>query len=325
MDPIVILIAAMVLLAVFLLVIGLGGSHNKEGLGDRLETFRSDQQAQADPEANSLSLRKRSYSDFPILNTFLSHLKGSEKVALQLDRAGVPLRVGEYYLIRYTVAALFFVVPFAFSQTLLTLILSVLFATVGYALPAMYIGRRKASRMSRMNAQLAEMLDLVANSLKSGYGLMQSLDFAARQISDPLSAEVRRTLRDANLGMSTEEALDALGERVSSPDLDMVLTAINIQRSVGGNLAEILESVTFTMRERKRIRGEISTLTSQGIMTDILIGGLPVGVGLLFMVINPSYMSLLFTETAGRIILLAAVGLEGLGILSIKRVLAIEV
>ena len=169
MDPIVILIAAMVLLAVFSLVIGLGGSHHRDGLRDRLETYRSNQQAQADPETNSLSLRKRSYSDLPILNAFLSQLKGSEKVALQLDRAGVPLRVGEYYLIRYAAAALFFVVPFAFSQTILTLILSVVLATVGYSLPAAYIGRRKASRMAQMNAQLAELLDLVANSLKSDW------------------------------------------------------------------------------------------------------------------------------------------------------------
>jgi tight adherence protein B len=125
--------------------------------------------------------------------------------------------------------------------------------------------------------------------------------------------------------MSAEDALQEMGERIDSPDLEMVLTAINIQRSVGGNLAEILEGVAFTMRERERIRGEISTLTSQQRMTGIVIGGLPIGMGLLFMVINPEYMGLLFTTRVGQMMLVLAVMLEFLGAMSMKKLLAIEI
>jgi tight adherence protein B len=132
-------------------------------------------------------------------------------------------------------------------------------------------------------------------------------------------------LREANLGMSAEDALNALGERIDSPDFEMVLTAINIQRTAGGNLSEILENVAFTMRERERIRGEITTLTAQQKMTGVIIGGLPIGMGLLFMLINPSYMGLLFTEMAGRIMLLFAGALEVMGILVMRKILAIEV
>jgi tight adherence protein B len=132
-------------------------------------------------------------------------------------------------------------------------------------------------------------------------------------------------LRDANLGMSGEDALQGMGERIGSVDLDMVLTAINIQRTVGGNLAEILESVAFTMRERERIRGEVVTLTSQQRMTGFIIGGLPVGMALLFLLINPDYMMLLFTTTAGRIMLLVAIGLEFLGAMTMKKILAIDI
>lgn len=132
-------------------------------------------------------------------------------------------------------------------------------------------------------------------------------------------------LREANLGLSAEDALNALGERINSKDLDMVLTAINIQRAVGGNLAEILDKVAFTMRERERIRGEISTLTAQQKMTGVVIGGLPIFMFLIFMVMNPSYMSLLFTELVGRVMIAIAIGLEFLGYLSIKRIMAIEV
>ena len=154
---------------------------------------------------------------------------------------------------------------------------------------------------------------------------MQSFEFAGRQMEPPIALEIRRMLRDANLGMSGEDALLAMGERIGSKDLDMVLTAINIQRAVGGNLSEILDQVGFTMRERERIRGEIITLTSQQRMSGIVIGGLPVFMFLLFTAMNPGYMSVFFTELAGRAMLVGAVGLELLGFFVIKRLMAIEI
>lgn len=326
MDPFVILISAIVLLAVFLLVAGIGSLRGKGGgMAKRLEAFRPELDSEPGSEEVGPRLRQRSYSGLPVLSAFLSQFKGSEQIALHLERAGVPLRVGEYYLIRYGVAVIFFLVPFVFSRTILSLVLALGLAAVGYMLPALYIGSKRKARAARLNAQLVEMLGLVANSLKSGYGLMQSFEFAARQMSPPLALELGRMLRDANLGLSAEDALNSLGERIDSADMDMVLTAINIQRAVGGNLAEVLEKVAFTMRERERIRGEIKTLTAQQRMTGIVIGGMPVGIGLLFLMINPDYMSLLFTETAGQIMLLMAVGLEVMGILVMKRVMAIEV
>jgi tight adherence protein B len=154
---------------------------------------------------------------------------------------------------------------------------------------------------------------------------MQSFEFAGRQMEPPIALEIRRMLRDANLGMSAEDALVAMGERIDSRDLDMVLTAINIQRAVGGNLSEILDQVAATMRDRERIRGEIATLTSQQRMTGIVIGGLPVFMFVLFMMMNPTYMSLLFTEMAGRIMLIGAASLEVSGFFVIKRIMAIEI
>src|SRR3972149_7783424 len=138
---------------------------------------------------------------------------------------------------------------------------------------------------------------------------MQSFEFAGRQMEPPIALEIRRMLRDANLGLSAEDALVAMGERIDSRDLEMVLTAINIQRAVGGNLSEILDQVAFTMRERERIRGEISTLTSQQRMTGIVIGGLPIFMFITFMIMNPGYMGLLFTEMAGRFMLVTAAAL----------------
>ena len=330
MDLLLIVIAGTVLLAVFSFVVGLrtrqGGS-----LESRLESFKTDRtggvtakKGKKDEDEGPV-LRKRSYSGLPILSAFFGQFAGSERVALHLEQAGVPLRVGEYFMIRYAAALLLAAVPFVFSQGIFAFILAISLGVLGYMLPSVWVGSKKSARQKKMNGQLVEMLGMVANSLKSGYGLMQSFEFSGNQLDAPIATEIKRMVRDANLGMSGEDALDAMGERIASADLDMVLTAINIQRAVGGNLAEILENVAFTMRERERIRGEIATLTSQQRMTGIIIGGLPVGLGALFMLINPEYMSLLFTETAGRFMLLAAIGLEVVGAMAMKQILAIDI
>jgi len=323
-DPLLIIIALTVLLAVFSFVVGIRGRRHSP-MEARLESFRGEKQTTEAPVQEGPVLRKRSYSGLPLLSALLGQLRGSEQAALTLERAGLPLRVGEYYMIRYVAAVIFFILPFIFSRGMMAILLGVGMAVLGYALPAMWVSSKRSGIVKRLDAQVVEMLGMVANSLKSGYGLMQSFEFASNQIDPPLATELRRMLRDANLGMSNEDALRAMGERIGSPDMDMVLTAINIQSAVGGNLADVLEGVAFTMRERERIRGEIVTLTSQQRMTGIIIGGLPVGMMLLFLLINPDYMGLMFTTTAGRAMLLVAVVLEFLGAMSMKKVLAIEV
>ena len=252
-------------------------------------------------------------------------MKGSERVAVQLERAGVPLRVGEYYMIRWCVAGAFFMGPFVFGISPFNAAVGFGLGILGYMLPAQWLNNKRKKRIDRINAQLVDLLGMTSNSLKSGYGLMQGFDFSSKQLPDPLGQEVRRMLRESTLGMSAEQALAALGARICSKDMDMVITAINIQRSVGGNLAEILDNVAHTMRERERIRGEIDTLTSQQKMTGIVIGLLPVFMFLVFMVINPAYMSLLFETTAGRLIIAGSIVMEVMGYFMIKRIMAIEV
>ena len=244
---------------------------------------------------------------------------------MTLEQSGVPLRVGEYYMIRWVCAVLFFLAPLVFGFTLFDLAAGLGTGVVGYWLPSQWLSGKRKKRMTRIVSQLVDLLGMVSNSLKSGYGLMQSFEFASKQLPDPLGLEIRRMLRESTLGMAAEQALAALGQRLQSSDLDMVLTAINVQRAVGGNLAEILDKVAFTMRERERIRGEISTLTAQQKMTGIVIGGLPIFMFGIFMLLNPSYMSLLFTTTTGRILMVGSVVMEVMGYFSIKRIMAIEV
>ena len=327
MEPIILAICALVLFTVITLVLALSGRRDgaTSAMASRLEALKVDSTAAAHIADKSALKQVRSYSGLPILSAFFARLKGSEAVAIGLERAGVPLRVGEFYMIRWGAAFLFFMVPLVFGVSMFNLLAGLGMGVLGYMLPAIWINNKRKKRSVAINAHLVDMLGMVSNSLKSGYGLMQSFEFAARQMQGPLALELRRMLREANLGMSAEQSLSQLGERIESDDLDMVLTAVSIQRTVGGNLAEILDKVAYTMRERERIRGEISTLTSQQKMTGIVIGGLPIFMFGIFMVINPDYMSLLFTTFAGRLIIVTSVVLEFLGYFSIKRIMAIEV
>jgi tight adherence protein B len=327
----VILISICVLLTVVCLVLAVfNRKSGSDVLASRLESFKSDPtsstlQKKLDVPEESAFKEKRTYSDIRILSSFLAGLKGSEAVAVTLEQSGVPLRVGEYYMIRWVCAAVFFMAPLVFGLTLFDLAVGVGTGVVGYWLPSQWLSGKRKKRMTRIVSQLVDLLGMVSNSLKSGYGLMQSFEFASKQLQDPLGQEIRRMLRESTLGMAAEQALAALGQRLQSSDLDMVLTAINVQRAVGGNLAEILDKVAFTMRERERIRGEISTLTAQQKMTGIVIGGLPIFMFGIFMLLNPSYMSLLFTTMSGRFLMVGSVVMEVMGYFSIKRIMAIEV
>ncbi len=327
----VILISVCVLLTVVCLVLAVfTRKSGTDTLASRLESFKVDptgsSKSAADiAEDESAFKEKRTYSDIRILSAFFGSLKGSEAVAITLEQSGVPLRVGEYYMIRWVCAVAFFLAPLLFGINLFDAGVGLGAGFVGYMLPAQWLSGKRKKRMERIVTQLVDLLGMVSNSLKSGYGLMQSFEFASKQIPDPLGMEIRRMLRESTLGMSAEQALAALGERLQSSDLDMVLTAINVQRAVGGNLAEILDKVAHTMRERERIRGEIATLTAQQKMTGIIIGGLPVFMFGIFMMLNPDYMSLLFTTTAGRLLIVGSVVMETMGYFSIKRIMAIEV
>ncbi len=326
MDPLILVIGLFVLATVVLFVLAMGKRESRSRfLESRLKAFRQDETLSEDEEGSDALRPKQTYSDIPLFSSLLGKLGGSDMVALQLDRAGVPLRVGEYYMIRLIAAGALFLAPLIFGFSPFNFLIALILGVVGYMAPSKWLTGKRNKRTERINTQLVDMLGMVSNSIKSGYGLMQSLDFAGGQLPAPLGLELRRMLRDATLGMTSEAALGAMGKRINSKDLDLVLIAINIQRAVGGNLAEILDKVAYTMRERERIRGDIATLTSQQKLTGIVVGGLPIFMFAVFMVMSPDYMSVFFEESIGRIILVAAAGLEVLGYLVMKRIMAIEI
>ena len=248
-----------------------------------------------------------------------------EKMADGLKRADSNLQPSDFVTISVFLAGLGFTVPFLLLGGVMGAIAGLGAAVIAFFIPQKWMGHRRESRRQKLEEQLPEALSMIANSLKAGFGLLQSLGQAAEQMDHPLGTELATTIHEMNMGANADEALLALSERSGSYDLDLAVTAMLVQRSVGGNLAEILDTVAAMMRERIRIRGEIKTLTAQQTMTGMVIGALPIGVGAMFMVVSPDYITVLFTDNIGRLMLGVALVLETVGVMVIRRIVAIEV
>lgn len=244
------------------------------------------------------------------------------RIERELARADIPLRGSEFVAINLILIVVGFIVGF-----LLTRGGGFAFglAVAGGFLPNAYVKWKQAGRLARLNSQIADALVIMANSLRAGYSFLQAMDMVSREMAPPISDEFSAAMKEMGLGAPTEGALTGLAERAGSEDMELVVTAVLIQRQVGGNLAEVLDNIAHTIRERVRIRAEIRTLTAQGRLSGIIIGVLPVALGCLLYAINPSYIRLLFTHPVGRImVVMAAVG-EIVGAWVIKRIITIEV
>ncbi len=262
-----------------------------------------------------------------VAGIFRSVVSGAwlERMRTKLERADSRLQPVDFMIIRFMLACLTFAVPYLFLGGVLGLVAALGAAVVGFQVPEMWINSRTNARSNKLEEQLPEAITLVSNSLKAGFGLLQALSLAADQMEHPISTELAQAINEMNLGSHPDEALTALSERTGNYDLDLVVTAILVQRSVGGNLSEILDTVAATMRERVRIRAEVKTLTAQQSMTGIVLGLMPVGVGALFMVVSPDYITPLFTEPIGKVMLGVALVMEVIGVMIIRRILDIEV
>ncbi len=248
--------------------------------------------------------------------------KITEKVDVELARADIPLK-GEEYLGLMLILSL----TGGLILTVITgkLVAGILAAVLGCYLPYFILKTAKIKRLSKFNDQIGDALVIMANSLRSGFSFLQSLDMVCKEMPAPLAREFGITLQEMNLGTSTEEALSNMSFRVQSEDLELVVTAVLIQRQVGGNLSEVLDGIASTIRERVRIKGEINTLTAQGKISGLIIGLLPILITAVLYVINPAYIKLLFTCKTGLAMVFAAVLSQIMGLAIIRKIVQIPV
>jgi tight adherence protein B len=246
--------------------------------------------------------------------------KGKPSVAEQLQRADLKLRPSEYFMIQVGSGVLVALIAFWRWGPLFALLFF-----VGYLIPGFYVKYRINQRLKKFNGQLGDTLTLLSNALKAGYSFAQAIDTVAKNAVAPIGDEFGRAVREMNLGGSPDEALGNITKRIASADFDLVATAYSIHRTVGGNLAEILDNIAYTIRERVRIKGEIQTLTAQARASGTIITALPILLAAFMFFVTPTYFQPMFGSIIGWILLAIGGFMIFIGNLIIRRIVAIEV
>ncbi len=281
-------------LAFLMLLVGVFVSigTNRNVANERLDQILSEKDYDDDLSESDLILDE---VNTPLVDWLDKNIEGSswaEKTAKKLAQADLAMKPGEYFAINI-IAVVFFAVFFWFvgGQSIIGGLIG---TVVGFILPGIYVKKVQGKRLDKFNDQLPDMLSFVVNGLRAGYSTMQAMEAVSREMPAPINDEFHRVVQEMQLGLSMEAALDNLLRRIPSDDLDLVITAINVQREVGGNLAEMLDTISYTIRERIRIKGEIKTLTTQTMYSGQFLAILPVIVLAILFLLNRDYMMQFF-------------------------------
>ena len=245
-----------------------------------------------------------------------------DNLATQLARANLKITVGEFIAAIAIIVIAAGGVTYFLSRDILT---TAGVCLAGFFAPRFYINMLRGRRLKAFNEQLGDAINLLVNSLRAGYSILQAMEAISQEMGPPISEEFGRVVQEVQLGLTLEQALNHMIRRITSGDLDMMITAINVQREVGGNLAEVLDSISHTIRERIRIKGEMRALTAQSRVSGYMVGMVPVALAGFIYLINPDFMSLLFTETCGWIMIGVAVTGVVVGFIIINKVMQIDV
>ncbi|MGD8728139.1 MAG: type II secretion system F family protein [Gemmatimonadota bacterium] len=238
-----------------------------------------------------------------------------------LSQSGLSWSLESFLLRTVAVATLSALVTLVVSGSAVTAAVTFV---VGASAPYVYLRWKKSRRTLKLESQLPDAIDLIARAVRAGHPLSEGLRMAAEEAPDPLASEFRITFEEQKFGLPFEEALLGLGDRVEIVDIRILITAILVQREVGGNLSEILEQIAETMRARFSLKRQVRVYTAQGRMSGYTLAALPIFVGMVITLINPDYMSTLFQETLGKAMLTGAGMLQIIGFLRIRRIVDVR-
>jgi tight adherence protein B len=279
-------------IALVLLIVGIiiSSSGEKALVDDRINKYLEEEQKK-DGDKES----KGALTDW--VNKRVEKSSIGERIARDLARADLKFKPGEYmalYVITMIGGGL---IAFMLGGKLL--LSALIGAGIGAFLPGLYVRSQKSKRLVRFNDQLPDMLNLVVNGLRAGYSTLQAMEAVSKELPPPICDEFRRVVQEMQLGIPMEKALENLLRRIPSEDLDFVVTAINVQREVGGNLAEIMDVISYTIRERIRIKGEIRALTAQAVYSGRALAIMPVGLLCILWFLNRDYVMTFFSKGNG--------------------------
>ncbi len=319
MNPIIIIIGGIILIVLLIVGMIVTSSREQTLVEDRLNQYLGEQEtSKAEREAQRTAI-----TDWVSKRVERTSFGG--RIAQSLARADMKFKVGEYFALIFM--SVFLVGGIAWLIGGRNIISFLIGAVIGYLLPGIYVRQQQSRRLTRFNDQLSDMLNLMVNGLRAGYSTLQAMEAVSKELPAPICDEFRRVVQEMQIGIPMDTALQNLLRRIPSDDLDFVVTAINVQREVGGNLSEILDTISFTIRERVKIKGEVRVITSQVRASGTILALIPVFLTVILWFLNPHYL-MSFTDggpycAAGAAALVVI--LIGLGYFIMMRISAIEV
>jgi tight adherence protein B len=336
-ENMTLVIAGVAAVAILLIAVGIATAGGGSGISARLERYASgkDQTKVAAKGEGGLAELLQSSAALTQLNRVVEGRDFGANLAREIARADLKLKPSEFLAIWagaiVGVPLLFVALSIALPalRTPLALLVGVL---LGFILPRIWLSRRKSGRLNAFNKQLPDTITLIANALRAGSSFLQAIELVVRESRPPISTEFGRVIREVNLGLPFDQALENMVRRVKSDDLELMATAISIQHTVGGNLAEILDSIAYTIRERVRIKGEIRTLTAQQRLSGYVVGFLPIGLAGFIFLAAPTFFDPMWDSEinigglpAGVVIIALGAVMMFIGFMLIRRIVDIEV
>ncbi len=267
-------------------------------------------------------LRESTISEITWLEPIVQALPQLGDLRLLLEQANIGWSAGTFLALTLGMAFSVGASIYVLTGNFLYFIMAGVLGAFG---PLQYVKRKKRRRVEAFEEGFPEAIDLLARSIRAGHAFATGLKVVAEEAQEPVKSEFRHVFEEQKFGLPLEESLLGLGDRIDLVDIRIFVTAILVQRDVGGNLAEILDKISYTIRERFMIRRQIRVYTAQGRMTGYLLAALPLIMGFLIWMLNSEYMSILFSEPIGRLMIAAAVVLQIIGFFVISRIVDIEI
>src|SRR6187551_2313918 len=325
------LIAGLAAVAIIVIAIGIAMSAGRGGVASRLERYASGRPEGGEPGEEG----QQESAVVAGVSRVLERQDMATRLATELARADLKMKPAEYIILWAISPILFvagaFILGIVF-EGLRNIVAYVIAFGIGLYFPRFYLNRRQRKRLKNFNDQLPGTITLLANSLRAGSSFLQGIELVTREARPPISEEFERVVREMSLGVALQPALNNLARRVASEDVELMVTAINIQSQVGGNLATVLDSIAYTIRERIRIIGEINTLTAMQRYSGYVITLLPVGLAFILFIISPSYMQKMlekppeaFGLPLGIVFFIVGLISMGIGYIFIRRIVDIKV
>ncbi len=320
------LISFIVFLFALFLVLGayLAATHGSDAKRNRMRQRLSDALIHSahTQDVDLILARNELMSEIPSVNRFLLRIQTALQLKRMLDQADLhitPSRLGMFSVMAAILAGL------AVSMISSAILLVILGALIAASLPFVHVFWRRKKRFNDFLEHLPDTLELMSRALSAGHAFAEALHMVSTEMPDPIATEFRKTYEEQNLGLSLKLAMENLTQRIPLLDLRMCVTAVLIQRETGGNLAEILEKVAYTIRERFRIMGDLKTLTTSSRISAWLLCGLPIFVAVAVTVMNPDYMSILWKDPRGHYLIGTAIALQITGMFIVRKILDIKI